>query len=73
MIEHGLILMVVGMGTVGAFLTTMVFLMNLSAAIIKTWFPEKSKPSAKKPKPKTKKASATKKAATTKPEVKKEQ
>ena len=48
MIEHGVSLMVIGMGTVGAFLTTMVVTMSLSAAVVTRWFPEKSKSSAKK-------------------------
>ena len=62
MLEHGLTLMAVGMGTVGAFLTTMVLVMYLTAAILKGRFPDKPKPGAKKAKTKKKTATATKKA-----------
>ena len=41
MIEEGLVLMGVGMGTVLAFLTTMVLVINGSATIIKKYFPDK--------------------------------
>ena len=41
MIEEGLVLMGVGMGTVMAFLTTMILVVHASAAIIKKYFPEK--------------------------------
>ena len=41
MIEEGLVLMGVGMGTVMAFLTTMVLVVNASSAIINKYFPEK--------------------------------
>ena len=38
MLEQGLSLMVIGMGTVGAFLTLMVFVMHGTAAILKDRF-----------------------------------
>ncbi len=65
MIDNGLILMVAGMGTVGAFLTTMIVAMHLTAAIINKWFPEKekAKPGMAKTKA-TKSAAATPKAPT---------
>lgn len=46
MLEQGLVLMGVGMGTVLAFLTTMVLVINGSAAVIKKYFPEQ-KPAKK--------------------------
>ncbi len=41
MIEQGIILMAIGMGTVMAFLTTMILVINASAGTIGKFFPEK--------------------------------
>jgi Na+-transporting methylmalonyl-CoA/oxaloacetate decarboxylase gamma subunit len=59
--------MIVGMGTVGAFLTTMVLVMYLTAAVLKGRFPDKPKSPAKKSKTKKKTATATKKAVKDEP------
>lgn len=59
MIENGFVLMAAGMGTVGAFLTTMIFAMHLSAVMIHQWFPEKEKATPGKSKPKTVKSATT--------------